>query len=106
MAALRQLDEPKNQSLIEYGHFFATLNVRNAYRYILGNPYRSEFIHALAWSLKVLDNVDHELPHTVATRFPEIDRMIKNPSSPSSLNYGGWRRRHRCASAIILRGSQ
>jgi hypothetical protein len=69
VSALRQLDEPSynNQSLVEYGHFFVTLNIGNAYRYAIGNPYRSEFIRVLAESLKVLNNVGHELPRTVAT---------------------------------------
>jgi hypothetical protein len=87
--ALRQLDEPGNPSLVEYGHFFVTLNIGNAYNYAIGNPYRSEFILALAESLKVLENVGHELPRTVATRFPEIDRMIKDPSSPVVLELRG-----------------
>jgi hypothetical protein len=55
----------------------------------LANPYRSEFIFALAESLKVLHNVGHELPRTVATRFPEIDRMIRHPSSPVVLELRG-----------------
>ena len=89
MSALRQLDEPDNQSLVEYGHFFVTLNIGNAYSYAIGNPYRSEFILVLAESLKVLANVHHELPRTVASRFPEIDRMIKDPSSPVVLELRG-----------------
>lgn len=38
---------------------------------------------------EVLENVGDELPRTVATRFPEIDRMIKDPSSPVVLELRG-----------------
>lgn len=86
--ALRQLDEPNEQSLIEYGHFFTTLNIGNAYRYAL-NPYRSEFIQVLAEGLKVLNRVGHELPKAVVNRFPDIDQMIRKPSSPVVLELRG-----------------
>jgi hypothetical protein len=89
VSALRQLDDPDERSHFAYGHFFVTLNIGNAYRYTIGNPYRSEFILALAESLKVLDHVGHPLPHRVATCFPEIHRIIKNPSSPVVLELRG-----------------
>jgi hypothetical protein len=69
-----------------------TLNIGNAYAYALGNPYRSEFILALAESLKVLESVGHPLPASVADRFPEVDRAIRKPSSPVVLELRGLRR--------------
>ena len=85
---LQQLEHPEDSSLIEYGHFFATLNIANAYRYSR-NPYRSEFILALAESLKFLDHLGHSLPQSVATRFPEVARLIDFPSSPVVLELSG-----------------
>src|SRR5688572_8676130 len=35
--ALRQLERPEEISDYEYGRFFATLNIANAYRYTIGN---------------------------------------------------------------------
>jgi hypothetical protein len=52
LSAFRGLDGG-GQSHFEYGHFFATLNMGNAYRYAL-NPYRSEFLQAIAESMKLL----------------------------------------------------
>jgi hypothetical protein len=46
------------------------------------NPYRSEFVQALAESLKVLNHIGDPLPRTVATRYPEVAHAIENPSSP------------------------
>jgi hypothetical protein len=89
VSALRQLEESNDGTLVEYGHFFTTLNIANAYRYAICNPYRSEFIRVLAESLRVLDDVGHELPRTMVKRFPEIDRMIKNPSPPVVLELRG-----------------
>jgi hypothetical protein len=89
VSALRQLDDPQDKSLIEYGHFFATLNIGNAYRYAIDNPYRSEFILALAESLKILESAGHPLPKSVASRFPEVDRLIRAPSSPLVLELRG-----------------
>jgi hypothetical protein len=72
-----------------YGHFFVTLNLANAYRYTLGNPYRSEFILALAESLKVLKHIGHTLPNAVESRFPEVYRAINEPSCPVVLELRG-----------------
>jgi hypothetical protein len=88
VSALRQLDENNDQSHFQYGHFFATLNIANAYRYAM-NPYRSEFIQALAESLKVLNHIGDPLPKTVATQYPEVARAIENPSSPVVLELRG-----------------
>jgi hypothetical protein len=86
---LRQLDQPEALSVWEFGHFFVTANIANAYRYAIGNPYRSEFIRALAESLMVLNAVGHSLPLTVADRFPRVAHAINNPSSPVVLKLRG-----------------
>jgi hypothetical protein len=86
--ALHQLDEARDESHFQYGHFFATLNIANAYRYAM-SPYRSEFIQVLAESLKVLSHIGDPLPHTVASRYPEVAYAIENPSSPVVLELCG-----------------
>jgi hypothetical protein len=53
------------------------------------NPYRSEFILALAESLKVLSHIGDPLPRTVATRYPEVARAIETPSPPVVLELRG-----------------
>jgi hypothetical protein len=87
--ALRQLEHAEESSHFEYGHFYATLNIANAYRYSIGNPYRSEFIRSLAEALKVLDHLGDSLPPKVGTRFPLVADAIKNPSPPVVLELRG-----------------
>src|ERR1700731_4251926 len=53
------------------------------------NPYRSEFIQALAESLKVLNHIGDPLPRTVATQYPKVVRAIEYPSSPVVLELRG-----------------
>jgi hypothetical protein len=89
VSALRQCDDSQDRSVFAYGYFFVTLNIANAYRYTISNPYRSEFICALAESLKVLQHIGHPLAGSVPASFPEIDRAIKNPSSPVVLELRG-----------------
>ena len=86
--AFRQIEYPEDSSLLEYGHFFATLNIANAYRYAIGNPYRS-FILAIKQSLKVLDHLGHLLPRSVTTHYPEVARLLENPSPPVVLELRG-----------------
>lgn len=85
--ALSRLDS-NGQSYFEYGHFCATLNIANAYRYAI-NPYRSEFIQALAEALKVLDHIGGSFSQTLANDYPKIAHAIKNPSPPVVLELGG-----------------
>ena len=80
--ALRDLDTADGRTAFGYGHFYATLNVGNAYRYAIGNPYRSEFLLAIAESLKVLEHEGHPLPHEIAARYPAIHDAITTPSPP------------------------
>jgi hypothetical protein len=87
--AFRQLEYPEDASLLEYGHFFATLNIANAYRYAIANPYRPEFIQAIGESLKVLEHLDHSLPGLVTTHYPEVTRLLQNPSPPVVLELSG-----------------
>src|SRR5665213_1584426 len=87
LSAFRELDGG-GQSHFEYGHFFATLNIANAYRYAL-NPYRSEFAQAIAESIKLLRHLRDPLPETVANKYPEIARAIENPSPPVVLELQG-----------------
>jgi hypothetical protein len=86
--ALYELDDARDESHFQYGHFFATLNIANAYRYAM-TPFRSEFIQVLAESLKVLNHIGDPLPRTVATRYPEVARAIEYPSSPVVLELRG-----------------
>jgi hypothetical protein len=87
--ALRQLDSPEAGSYFTYGHFFATLNKANAYRYAVCNPYRSEFIQVLAETLKLLASLGDALAQSVAYDYPEIANAIENPSPPVVLELMG-----------------
>jgi hypothetical protein len=71
-----------------YDHFCVSLAQSIAYRYTLGNPYRSEFIHALADGLEVLEALGHSLPRTVESRFPRVHSALTKPSSPVVLEIG------------------
>jgi hypothetical protein len=86
--ALLELDG-EGRSHYDYGHFFVTLNIANAYRYTIGNPYRSEFIQALAESLKVLAQIGDPLPMTVETEHPQVAHLINDPSPPVVLEMTG-----------------
>jgi hypothetical protein len=88
-SAFSQLDEDTDWALFVYGHFCATLNIANAYRYTIRNPFRSEFVLALADGLRVIQLLGEQLPETVSTRYPEVDRLIKNPSPPVVLELRG-----------------
>ena len=87
--ALRQLAENADRSHFAYGHFFATLNIANAFRYAIGNPYRSEFVRVLAKSLEVLTHLGDPLPSNLATRYPEVAHLIESPSPPVVLELRG-----------------
>ena len=87
--ALRKLDGPVSRGGYDYGRFFATLHIANAYRYTIRNPYGSKFIQALAESLKVLTHIGHPLPPMVATRFPGVHRRINNPHLPVVIELRG-----------------
>jgi hypothetical protein len=65
----------------EYGHFYATLNIGNAYRYAL-SPYRSEFMLAIAEGMKLLQHLGDSLPEALPDKYPKIARAIMNPSTP------------------------
>jgi hypothetical protein len=87
--ALRELDYPDDSSYFTYSHFYATLNIANAYRYAIPNPYRSEFILALAESLKILRDLGDPLALSLSNDFPEIAGFIENPSPPVVLELRG-----------------
>jgi hypothetical protein len=88
-SALQQLISPAESSQIEYGSFFATLNISVAYRYVIRNPYRSEFVQVLAETLDILRRSGSSLPNAVERRFPEVDRLIRSPSPPVVLELRG-----------------
>jgi hypothetical protein len=78
-------------SQFAYGHFFATLNIANAYRYAR-NTYRSEFILAVAESLKLLNHLGHPLPQRLEIDYPRVAEAIHSPSPPVVLELTGIRR--------------
>jgi hypothetical protein len=86
--AFLQLEDNNEGSHHQYGHFFVTLDLVPAYRYAM-TPFRSEFILALAESLKMLTYLGDPLPQTVATCFPEVARLIETPSPPMVLELKG-----------------
>ena len=85
--ALSELDGG-GPSHFQYGHFFATLNIGNAYRYAL-NPYRSEFIRAIAESIRLLRHLGDPLPEVLSDKYPKISHAIENPSPPVVLELQG-----------------
>ena len=72
-----------------YGKLCATLNMSNAYRYAIGNPYRSEFIHGLAKSLQVLEYFNDPLQRNLADNYPEVFRAINDLSPPVVVEFTG-----------------
>jgi hypothetical protein len=88
LPALRQLDGGE-RSHFEYGHFCATLNIANAYRYTVGNPYRSEFIRVLAESLKLLEDLCDQIPQKLTREYPAVASAIESPSPPVVLELTG-----------------
>ena len=89
VSALRDQDKADGRTAFGYGHFYVTLNIGNAYRYAIGNPYRSEFLLAIAMSLKVLEHEGHPLPHEIETRYPEVHKAITIASPPAVLEVRG-----------------
>jgi hypothetical protein len=86
--ALRQLEYPDADSYYTYGHFCATLNLANAYRYVR-NPYRSEFIQVLAEALKLLGHVGDPFAQSVHERFPEVALAIESTDLPVVIELSG-----------------
>jgi hypothetical protein len=81
--ALGRLVAPqRGRSLFEYGSFFVTLNLANAYRYAVNNPYRSEFLQVLAESLRFLKYHDHSLSREWMSRFPEVAERLRTSGDP------------------------
>jgi hypothetical protein len=81
--ALGRLVAPQEgRSLFEYGCFFVTLNLANAYRYAVNNPYRSEFLQVLAESLRFLKYHNHWLSREWMSRFPEVAKRLKSCGDP------------------------
>jgi hypothetical protein len=72
-----------------YGQLFGSLNIAVAYRHILENPYRSEFIRVLAETLKILAHLGDPLPNLIATQYPDVARLIEHPSAPVVLELCG-----------------
>jgi hypothetical protein len=89
--ALQQVDCPQENSVFDYGSFFVTMNISNAYRYAL-SPYRSEFIRVLAESLKVLQQHGHPLVASFVDQYPVVARLISAPSPPVVLEFRGIRK--------------
>jgi hypothetical protein len=54
LSALRSAYAREEGHLLTYGDFFAALNIANAYRYAVSNPFRSEFLSAISAGLKLL----------------------------------------------------
>lgn len=87
----------RNDAIIDvhdynYDHFCVTLAQAIAYRYTMGNPYRSEFIHAIGDGLRVLDAFGCSLRQTVQNRYPEVHQALTDPSPPVVLEMRGFGR--------------
>jgi hypothetical protein len=80
--ALERLAAPHGRSLYDYGSFFVTLNLGNAYRYAVNNPYRSEFLQVLAESLGFLKYHNHPISQEWMSRFPEIAQHLECCGDP------------------------
>lgn len=89
MPAFEGLENPNASKMFQYGHVFVTLNISNAYRYALGNPYRLEFIRAIAESLKVLQHIDELLAYHISRDFPEVIRLIEKADQAVVLEIKG-----------------
>jgi hypothetical protein len=88
LSALERRDASM-KSLFSYGDFFVTLNIGNAYRYALNNPFRSEFLYALYGGLSLLRRLNDPLPMEVPTRFPAVHQLLEVRHLPVVLEISG-----------------
>ena len=91
MAAVSKLTQSEATTRFDYTNCYATLNMANAYRYIIGNPYRSELLRALGESLKVLHNLEDPLPKALSEKYPRLERALSDSSGPVALELKGIR---------------
>ena len=75
-------------NLFRYGEFFVTLNFAVACRYALRTK-RSEFLSSLAVGLEILSKHGSDLPARIRSGFPEVDRLLAEPSSPVVIEITG-----------------
>jgi hypothetical protein len=76
--------------LFVYGHFFAALNIANAYRYAIRNPLRSEFLLMISTGLKLLARIGNaSTANELESRYPAVLQLIKNSPPPVVIELTG-----------------
>lgn len=80
---LQSVFQQEDGHLFVYGHFFATLNIGDAYKYAVCNPFRSEFLWSISVGLKFLARCDAApTVRELEGRYPEIMELINWPPAP------------------------
>ena len=87
LSPLRSVYAREEGHLFVYGHFFATLNIANAYRYAIRNPFRSEFLLVISTGLKLLARIGNA--NELESRYPAVLQLINNPPSPVVIELTG-----------------
>jgi hypothetical protein len=69
--------DPSAKGLFSYGAFFVTLNLGNAYRYALNNPFRSEFLRALHGGVSLLRRLNDPMAMEAPKLFPAVHNLLQ-----------------------------
>lgn len=90
LSPLRSVYAREEGHLFVYGHFFATLNVANAYRYAIRNPLRSEFLLVISTGLKLLARIGNaSTANELESHYPAVLQLINNPPPPVVIELTG-----------------
>ena len=90
LSALKRAHTREDGHLFVYGHFFATLNIANAYRYAVRNSFRSEFLSVIYVGLKLLERRGAtSTAKTLERRYPTVLRLINEPPPPVVIELTG-----------------
>jgi hypothetical protein len=88
LSALKPSDA-STKGLFSYGDFSITLNLGNAYRYALNNPFRSEFLRALHGGLSLLRRLNDPLTVEAPMFFPAVHQLLQARHLPVVLELSG-----------------
>ena len=65
-----------SDTMFDYGAFFVTASIEKAYRYAIGNPYRSEFLRAIVGGVDICMSLESPLAERVKGLRQEFPRCF------------------------------
>lgn len=80
--ALRAAAEQRQDTLMDYGDFYATLSLRIAASYAANNPHGSELLHAIKVTFEALRSGGHPSGYTIAAGYPTIEQIVNQTHRP------------------------